>query len=148
MAAIRHVPRRGRIPNGFSLVEIVVAVMLLAVCLVPAANALRGSLAMPAIAADADTRLACVKSVMEGVMAESYVKLLAAARASTVATTYSSAQTAGCPAIAVYVTSCRPGTSSYFYPGTDTDLLYVRVRLADAALGSAAAYTLTSLVAH
>lgn len=148
MAASRHVPRRGRIAHGFSLVEIVAAMVLLAACLVPAANALRAGLAVPEVAADAGSRLGCVKAVMEEVMAESYVKLYAAARARTVATSYSRAQTSTCPAIAVYLTSYNATTAAFYAGGTDTDLLYVRVRLADAALGTAGAYTLTSLVAH
>jgi len=147
MAASRPVPQRGCIPNGFSLIEVTVAVVLLAVCLVPAANAIRGSLAMPAIAAEADARLTCVKAAMEGVMAESYFKLLAAARARTVATAYSTPAAGNCPAINVYATSYNPNTSPYYFNGTDTGLLYVQVRLADPALGAAAAYTLTSLVA-
>jgi hypothetical protein len=141
-------PPRGGTAHGFSLVEVVVATLLLAACLVPAATALRTGLALPDVAADAGSRLGCVKAAMEEVMAEPYVKLYAAARSRTVATTYSRPQTPACPAIAVYVTSYNPTTATFYASGTDTDLLYIRVRLADAALGTASAYTLTSLVAH
>jgi len=147
MAASRPVPQRGRIPHGFSLIEIAVAVVVLAVCLVPATNAIRNSLAMPAIAAGADTQLGCVKAAMERVMAESYFKLLPAARARTVATSYSTSAAGNCLAINVYVTRYDPTTSPYYFTSTDTGLLYVQVRLADPALTGAAAYTLTSLVA-
>ena len=136
-----------RAPQGFSLIEIVVALLVLAVCLVPAANALRAGLATPTIADEASQRLGCVKATMEAMLAEPYPKLFAAALASTQATAYSTVA-ADCPAINVYITSYNPATSPYYFPGTDTDLLYVRVRLADATLTSAAAYTLITLVAH
>lgn len=129
------------------MIEVVVATLLLAVCLVPAANALRAGLAMPDIAADASGRLGCVKAAMESVMAESYFKLLAAARARTVATSYSTPAAGNCPAINVYVTRYDPTTPPYYFTSTDTGLLYVQVRLADPVLTGAAAYTLTSLVA-
>ncbi|RYE95406.1 MAG: prepilin-type N-terminal cleavage/methylation domain-containing protein, partial [Oxalobacteraceae bacterium] len=43
----RHRPRRS---GGFTLLEAVIAMLLLAVCLLPAASALRDAAAAPAVA--------------------------------------------------------------------------------------------------
>ncbi|WBS01067.1 prepilin-type N-terminal cleavage/methylation domain-containing protein [Pseudoduganella sp. SL102] len=134
-----------RAAAGMTLVEAVVALLLLSVCLVPAANALRGAIAAPGNTALAGRDLDCVTARMETVLGESYARLLAAAGSMTARSAYSTAANAACPAINVFIArygnddTVRLGTS-----GAGDNLLYVGVRLADTGAGNA--FPLATLV--
>lgn len=65
--------------QGFSFLEIMVAVLVLAVCVVPMAEAVRNGLSASTIAVDKASDLRCMKNTMETVMAESYQTLWTAA---------------------------------------------------------------------
>lgn len=60
---------------GFSYVEVMVALVVLAVCAVPAAEAIRGGTTAAAVAADKANELRCMKNRMETVLAEPYDRL-------------------------------------------------------------------------
>lgn len=87
---------------GFAYVEVLVAVLLLALCVLPAANAVRNGLAagdaVPAKAAE----LRCMRDMMETVLAEPYAKLLAAQNGRD-ATSYSKAAGDGCVERKVFI---------------------------------------------
>jgi hypothetical protein len=130
---------------GLAYVEVVVAVLLVAVCIVPAANAIKNATGAPAVAALSAQSLACVKSQMESVLAEPYPKLLAAASASisVPAAAYSQGADAACPARNVYIARYNGDTPATFSQ-TDTHLLFVRVNIANATLAPMPLTTLVS----
>lgn len=130
-----------------TLVEAIVALLLLSVCLVPAANALRGALAAPGNTALAGRDLDCVSARMETVLGESYERLLAAAKTMTTATTYSTLATTTCPALSVFI--ARYGNDASVTLGTSgagDNLLYVGVRVAGTQ--GRDGFPLTTLVAQ
>ena len=136
-----------RAAAGMTLVEAVVALLLLSVCLVPAANALRDALAAPGNTAQAGRDLDCVSARMEAVLAEPYDRLLTAARTLTTASSYSTPADTACPAVSVFI--ARYGNDSAITLGTRSagdNLLYVGVRLADTNAGNQ--FPLTTLVAR
>lgn len=122
---------------GLTLFEAVLALLLLAVCLVPASEALRDAVAH-APASDAAARdLDCVSSRMEIVLAEPYQRLLANAGNAGTPSGYSSDAGEGCPAVAVYIARYGNGKSGKIGPGGDSEhLLYVGAELADANAGN------------
>jgi prepilin-type N-terminal cleavage/methylation domain-containing protein len=67
--------------HGFSLMEVMVAVVLLAICAVPLADALRNGIGATTIGAAKARELRCMKNTMETVLAQSHGVLLAAADA-------------------------------------------------------------------
>lgn len=69
---------RGR-ERGFSFLEIIVAVMVLAICAVPMLDAIRNGVSASSIASAKARELRCIKNTMETVLAEPYQSLYAAA---------------------------------------------------------------------
>jgi prepilin-type N-terminal cleavage/methylation domain-containing protein len=131
---------------GFTLIEALVALTLLAVCLLPAANALRNAGAAPAVAAGAARKLDCVSSLMETVLAQPYNRLLSFATA-TGTSSYPIPDDAACPQRSVTIARYgKTSTRSFGFGTTDDYLLYVSVALADPADGNP--FTLTTLVAR
>lgn len=65
--------------QGFAYVEVLVAAFILALCAVPAANALRSSLAAGQAGSARAAELYCVRNLMETVLAEPYWSLNLAA---------------------------------------------------------------------
>ena len=63
---------------GFAYVEILVAVLLLALCALPAANAVRNGLTAADVVPARLAELRCMRDMMETVLAEPYEKLLLA----------------------------------------------------------------------
>lgn len=132
-----------RTAGGFTLLEVLCATILLAVCLVPAVNALRGAVRAPVDSAAAARKLDCVSSLMETVLAEPYVRLLAVAQSST---DYPDPGAAGCPPRKVVITRYGNESNRKVTAGNSNYLLYVSVGLANAADGNP--FTLTTLVAR
>lgn len=138
---------QARVAAGMTLVEAVVALLLLSVCLLPAANALRSGLAAPGATALAGRDLDCVSARMETVLAEPYDRLLAAAKGMTTASAYSTLAGAACPAVSVFIARYgNDDTRTLGTAGAGDNLLYVGVRLADAGAGNT--FPLTTLVAR
>lgn len=66
--------------RGFAYVEVVVAAVLLALCAVPAANAIKNGLDASGATQAKGRELRCLRNHMESVLAEPYQNLSAAAR--------------------------------------------------------------------
>lgn len=130
---------------GFTLLEVVCALLLLAVCLLPAATALQSATAAPAAAAAAAHNLDCVSSLMETVLSEPYTRLLSMAT-NTNKSAYPLPDD-GCPARAVRIQRYgKTSTRSFGFNTTDDDLLFVSVALDDPSNGNP--YALTTLVSR
>lgn len=63
---------------GFAYIEVLVAVLLLALCALPAANAVMNGLNAAGAAPTRAAALRCMRNKMESVLAEPYANLLAA----------------------------------------------------------------------
>lgn len=121
---------------GLTLFEAVLA-LLLAVCLVPATDALRDAVAHAPDADAAARDLDCVSSRMELVLAEPYQRLLASAGNAGTPSRYSSDAADGCPAVAVYIARYGNQKTVTIGPGGDSEhLLYVGAELADPNAGN------------
>lgn len=137
-------PRRARCA-GLTLFEALLALLLLAVCLAPALDALRDAVAQAPVSDAAARDLDCVSSRMELVLAEPYQRLLASAGNGTTPSGYSADAGDGCPAVAVYVARYGIEKSGAIGPGGDSNhLLYVGAELADPNAGNR--FTLATLV--
>jgi hypothetical protein len=142
--ACRSFPARSS--AGFTLVEALLAMMLLAACLIPASYALRDSVSAPGDNATAAHNLDCVTSLMETVVATPYDVLYRKVNPNA-AMLFPSEDDASCPARQVWImpygvdNGRKLGTG-----GTSAFLLYVSVSLANASDGNP--YTLTTLVAR
>ncbi|MEC5217196.1 hypothetical protein RCH09_002153 [Actimicrobium sp. GrIS 1.19] len=130
---------------GFSYVEVVLATVLLAVCIVPATNALRNGASAPQIVATQGHAMLCIKNQMEKVIAEPYHNLvLASGTLATPSATYSLAADSQCPARNIYIAKYNPDGFPNF-PNADTGLLYINASVPD---GAVAQFPLTTLVAR
>lgn len=128
--------RRNR-SAGMTLLEAVLALLLLSICLVPAANALHAAIQGPGVAAQAARELDCVSSRMETVLAEPYTRLLAAAGSATAASSFSTSGDAACPALKVVIARYGVNSTRKIGPGgTGNYLLHVNVELAAANDGN------------
>ena len=87
--------RRVDLVAGFAYVEIMVAVLLLSLCALPAANAIRNALAAADVVPAKSIELRCMRDMMETVLAEPYARLLAAQNGK-LPTAYSAAAGSGC----------------------------------------------------
>lgn len=126
------------------MLEVVIAIVVLAACVLPAANALRASVQAPSANARAAHNLECVETLMETVMATPYDVLYALANNNGPAA-YPIPTDASCPARQVTIMQYGNDTTKTIGPGgTSPYLLYVSVALANAADGNP--FTLTSLV--
>jgi len=137
---------------GMTLLEAVFALLLLSVCLIPAANALRGAINVPADSALAARELDCVSALMDTVLAEPYADLLSAAGAPDAPSAYSTpggdrapALPAHCPALTVTITRYGVDATRRIAPGgTGEHLLRVTTALA----APDGRFPLTTLVAR
>lgn len=130
--------------RGFSYTEILVAVVLLALCAVPAASAIKSGIDASTIAAAKFGELRCMRDQMELVLAEPYQNLFAAAIGKA---SYSKPGDGTCAAREVYIARYQ---HEYDKPPVflvdsgpepvDSGLLYIRVS------SPATSYTFTTLV--
>ena len=65
--------------RGFAYVEVLIAAVILALCAVPAANAIKNGIAAGQAGQSRAVELTCVRNLMESVLAEPYMDLNAAA---------------------------------------------------------------------
>lgn len=121
---------------GLTLVEVLVAMALLAVLLVPAMRALQTSVAGADVHSDLATSHFRLTSRLEELLAEPFVELsdaAIAAGAPTTATTYSEA--AGPPGRLLVYLSLYDGDNADAdndpFTGMDSDLLWIRVDIED-----------------
>jgi Tfp pilus assembly protein PilV len=87
---------------GFAYIEVLVAVLLLALCVLPAANAIKNGLNAADAAPDRAAALRCMRDKMEAVLAEPYANLLAA-RKGKQQTSYTESAGSGCVRREVYI---------------------------------------------
>jgi Tfp pilus assembly protein PilV len=119
---------------GFAYIEVLVAVLLLALCALPAANAIQNGLAAANAAPSRAKALRCMRDKMEAVLAEPYDNLLAAQSGNQPVDTYSQAAGGGCVERRVFI-------DLYPQAGGDMPLLRVDVVSPDTS------YSFTTLVA-
>ncbi len=133
---------------GFSYVGVLVAIVLLAVCAAPAADAVRNASAATAVSGVQLRALLCLKSRMETVAAEPYQKLLnAAAGTATAAQPYSLPEDSLCPERKVYIARVSVDVEgAATYPATDTGLLQLVVALPDPSGAAPAQMSLATMV--
>ncbi|MCC2972863.1 type II secretion system protein J [Massilia sp. IC2-476] len=135
---------------GLSYIEVMVALVLLAICALPAADAIRSGLRATEAGAMQARELRCVKNRMETVLAESYDDLWKAVEGSTTPSSYSLAADPGpdgeCGVRNVYI-------SKYWHPyGAATGLILSAGNTAEDTLllvtvsGTDGSYPLTTLV--
>lgn len=131
---------------GFTLLEVVIAMVLIAACLLPAATALQNTVRVPGEMAAASRNLDCVSSLMETVLAEPYGRLLSLATDAGPAA-YPIPAVPACPPRTVTIARYGVDSTQKIGPGgTSNNLLVVSVGLANAADGTP--FTLTTLVAQ
>lgn len=122
---------------GFAYLEVLVAVVLLALCALPAANALRNGLTALDAAPARMKALRCMRDKMESVLAEPYANLLAAANGKQ-PTSYTEKAVNGCVARDVYI-------GVYQKSGTDDTALSTALLRVD-VVSSETNYSFTTLV--
>lgn len=130
---------------GMTLLEALLALVLLSVCLIPAANALRGAIAVPADSALAAQHLDCVSTLMENVVAEPFGDLLAAAGEPDAAARYSTVAGTQCPAMTVTITRYGNDRTRKVGPGGTSDHL---LRVTTSLAAPDGRFPLTTLVAR
>ncbi|MFC5552042.1 prepilin-type N-terminal cleavage/methylation domain-containing protein [Massilia aerilata] len=136
--------------RGFSFVEVLVAVAVLALCAVPLAEAVRNGIAASTIGAAKARELRCMKSMMETVLAEPYPNLANAALGKDTPSSYSRPADAACLARRVYIAKSEweYGKSLVFLDNSaaswrlESALLYVNVSSPDGT------YSFTTLVSR
>jgi prepilin-type N-terminal cleavage/methylation domain-containing protein len=137
--------------RGFSFVEIMVAVVLLAVCAVPMGDAIRNGLAASSIGAAKARELRCIKNTMEIVLAEPYVSLYGAARGKGQPSAFAVPAAAACetpPLVSIAYYEREYGGSEVFLGANassaqlESPLLYITVAAANSG------YSFTTLVAR
>jgi Tfp pilus assembly protein PilV len=110
---------------GFAYIEVLIAVLLLALCALPAANAVRNGLNAADAAPARAKALRCMRDKMESVLAEPYENLLAAQNGNQPTTKYSEGADNDCAERSVYIdVYLRSDTSD---TGNSTALLRVDV---------------------
>lgn len=94
---------------GFAYAEVMIAALILALCAVPAANAIKNGLNAATVGQDKALELRCVRNLMETVLAEPYFNLNAAAEAadSDGVTSYSLPKAGACAPRTVKITLHR-----------------------------------------
>jgi Tfp pilus assembly protein PilV len=123
---------------GFAYIEVLVAVLLLTLCVLPAANAIKNGLNAADAAPARAAALRCMRDKMEAVLAEPYANLLAA-RKGKQQTSYTELAGGGCVERRVYI-DVYPSNGSIDASGW-TALLRVDVVSPDTS------YSFTTLVA-
>ncbi len=120
--------------QGLTLVEVLVATVLLAILLVPAINALQTGIVGAGVHADVTSNHYRLTSALEELLAEPFASLgdaATAAGAPTAITTYSEA--AGTPGRLLVFLSFYDGdnadSDSDPFTGTEDDLLWLRVQI-------------------
>ncbi len=115
---------------GFLYVEVVLAVLVLGLCVVPAMEAVRNAVAAPNIVQDRAQALLCVKSQMETVLAEPYVNLNACGPVIAPSLAKLLTQDSACP-VNVTIDCYDPNTAPPSVVLKDSGLLHVTVSSPD-----------------
>lgn len=142
----------GRV-TGFAYLEVLVAALVLAVCAVPAANAIKNGLDAGSASQAKATELRCLRNRMETVLAEPFASLNSAAGTSP--SNYSLPPDANCLGRQVTITRTQfdgqnitPLPASASASQQDLALLLVQVTLVDDANKQVSDYTFSTVVAR
>jgi Tfp pilus assembly protein PilV len=141
--------------SGFAYLEVLVAALVLAVCAVPAANAIKNGLDAGSAGQAKAAELRCLRNRMETVLAEPYASLNSAAGTGTGTSNYSLPPDADCLGRQVTITRTQfdgqnitPLPASASASQQDLALLLVKVALVDSAGKPASDYTFSTVVAR
>ena len=135
--------------KGFSFVEVMVAVLLLAICAIPMMEAIRNGLSVSSAGADKARELRCMKNTMEAILAESYQTLWLAASQDNAAS-YALPDDASCTGIKrqLAISLCeQTGSSTVFLTAASAQNRRESAML-HIALSSDKGYSFTTLVAR
>jgi len=135
--------------QGFSFVEIMVAVLLLAICALPMMEAIRNGLTVSKAGVDKARELRCMKNTMETILAEPYQTLWTAASKDNAAS-YVLPDDAACEGVVrqLAISLCeQSGASTVFLaPGSAANRR--EAAMLHIALSSDKGYSFTTLVAR
>lgn len=135
--------------RGFSFVEVMVAVLLLAICAVPMMEALTNGLSVSAAGVDKARELRCMKNTMEAVLAEPYQTLWLAASQDNAAS-YVLPEDASCAGInrQLAISLCEQSGSSTVFLTSGTAANRREAAMLYIALSSDKGYSFTTMVAR
>ena len=139
-----------RLPaRGFSFVEVMVAVLLLAICAVPMMEALTNGLKVSNAGVDKARELRCMKNTMEAVLAEPYQTLWLAASQDNAAS-YVLPDDASCAGIhrQLAISLCEQSGSSTVFLTSGTAANRREAAMLYVALSSDKGYSFTTMVAR
>lgn len=139
-----------RLPaRGFSFVEVMVAVLLLAICAVPMMEALTNGLKVSNAGVDKARELRCMKNTMEAVLAEPYQTLWLAASQDNAAS-YVLPDDASCAGInrQLAISLCEQSGSSTVFLTSGTAANRREAAMLYIALSSDKGYSFTTMVAR
>nr|WP_267498716.1 prepilin-type N-terminal cleavage/methylation domain-containing protein [Massilia sp. IC2-278] len=135
--------------HGFSFMEVMVAVLVLAICAVPMMDALTNGLMVSAASVDKARELRCMKNTMEAILAEPYQTLwLAAAQDN--AASYALPADAACAGVTrqLVISLCeQTGTNTVFLTSGSAQNRREAAML-HIALSSDKGYSFTTMVAR
>lgn len=131
---------------GLSYVEVMVALVLLGICALPAADAIRTGLRATEVGAVQARELRCVRSRMETVLAESYDDLWKALKGAATPSSYSLAADADCGVRNVFIAKYVHPDGAATGQVLDADDASEDTLLIVTVSGTDGAYPLTTLV--
>jgi len=135
--------------HGFSFMEVMVAVLVLAICAVPMMDALTNGLTVSAAGVDRARELRCMKNTMEAILAQPYQTLWLAASQDNAAS-YVLPDDAACAGVKrqLVISLCeQTGTSTVFLT-SGTAQNRREAAMLHIALGSDKGYSFTTMVAR
>ena len=135
--------------KGFSFVEVMVAVLLLAICAIPMMEAIRNGLSVSSAGADKARELRCLKNTMEALLAEPYQTLWLAASQDNAAS-YALPEDASCTGInrQLAISLCEQTGSSTVFLTAGSAQNRRESAMLHIALSSDKGYSFTTLVAR
>jgi len=135
--------------RGFSFVEVMVAVLLLAICAVPMMDAVRNGLSVSAAGVDKARELRCMKNTMEAVLAEPYQALWLAASNDNAAS-YVLPEDSSCAGIArrLVISLCEQSGATTVFLTSGTAQNRREAAMLHIALTSDKGYSFTTMVAR
>jgi len=135
--------------HGFSFVEVMVAVLLLAICAVPMMEAINAGVSVSSAGVDKARELRCMKNTMEAVLAEPYQALWTAA-AKDGAASYVLPDDASCAGIArqLVISLCEQTGATTVFLSSGSAQNRREAAMLHIALTSDKGYSFTTMVAR
>ena len=135
--------------KGFSFVEVMVAVLLLAICAIPMMEAIRNGLSVSSAGADKARELRCMKNTMEAILAEPYQTLWLAASQDNAAS-YALPEDASCTGVTrrLAISLCEQSGATTVFLTSGSAANRRESAMLHIALSSDKGYAFTTLVAR